>query len=154
MPSGRRRETQRGSGMRSVVFLSNAFLTLSDGFGRCCLGRVHFDERSLLSVRRGASQFQIRTHASPYGFGRMFVRHHELLEALWADSLSADDLRRCQAVKGDLAWQAEQELLAILMSLCVFRSKLVESTAQIVVQSDSLAALSVTVKLFSPKVCW
>ena len=70
-----------------------------------------------------------------------------------ADSLSADDLSRFQAVKGDPAWQAERELLAILMSLCVFRSKLVESTAQIVVQSDSLAALSVTVKVSSPKVC-
>ena len=53
-------------------------------------------------------------------------------------------------MKGDPAWQAEWELLAILISLiaCVPH----ESRAPIVVQSDGVAALSVAVKLSSPKV--
>ena len=41
----------------------------------------------------------------------------------------------------------------ILISLHVFRSKLVESRSQIVVQSDSLAAVSVCMKLSWPNVC-
>ena len=61
----------------------------------------------------------------------MIIRHHGSPEAYWAASLSDDELSRFRAVKGDPLWQAEWGLLAILISLHVFRSQLVESTAQI-----------------------
>ena len=96
-----------------------------------------------LSVRRCAPQFQIDTDASPYGFDRMVICHHGSPEANWAESLSDDELSRFGAVEGDPAWPAGWELLAILISLHVFRMESVESRAQIVVQSDSLADLSV-----------
>ena len=81
----------------------------------------------------------------------MIFRHHGSPEDYWADSLSDDELSRFW-VEGDLAWPAGWELLAILISLHVFRRKSVESRAQIVMQSDSLADLSVAPKLSSSKV--
>ena len=70
----------------------------------------------------------------------MICRHRGRPEAYQDDSLSDDGLSRFRAVRGDPAWQAEWELLAILISLHVFHSKLVEARAQSVVQCDSLAA--------------
>ena len=74
----------------------------------------------------------------------MIDRHHGRPEAHWADSLSDDELSRFRAVTGVPAWQ---NCLQFLISLHVFHSNLVESRAQILVQSDSLAALSAAVKL-------
>ena len=51
------------------------------------------------------------------------LRHHGLPESSWTDSLSADDLNFFRASKGDPAvWQAEWKLLAVLISLHVFRN--------------------------------
>ena len=137
IPCGRQRETRRESGLRSffVKRISCAVRWL-----RALLSWLGPLRRTfILSFRRRAPRFQIRTDASPYGFGRVIIRHHCRPEACWADSLSDDELSRFRAVTGDVAWQAEWELLAILNSLHVFRSKLVESMAQVVVQSDSPA---------------
>ena len=59
------------------------------------------------TVRRGAPRCQVRTGASPYGFGRMLIRQHGRPEAYWADSLSDGELSCFRPVKGDPAWQVE-----------------------------------------------
>ena len=43
-------------------------------------------------------------------------------EGCWADPASDGEFGSFRAVKGDRAWQAEWELLAILISLHVFHS--------------------------------
>ena len=78
-------------------------------------------------VRSGSQRCQFHTDASPNGFGRMIIRHHCRPEAYWADSLSDDELCRFRSVNGHPSWQAEWELLAILISLHVSHSRLVES---------------------------
>ena len=65
------------------------------------------------------------------------------------DTLSCHELDRFNAFRGDPAWQAEWELLAILISLHAFHDKLMSVRAHVVVQSDSMAALGAAMKVSS-----
>ena len=71
--------------------------------------------------------------------------------AYWADELTTQDFVRFSAVRGDPAWQAEWELLAILVSLHAFEKEVSAARFLVKVQSDSMAALGVALKLASPR---
>ena len=65
--------------------------------------------------------------------------------AYWADGLTTWDLVRLKTRRGDPAWQAEWELLAVLFSLIVFRPFLAKQLCRIQCHTDSRSALSVSV---------
>ncbi len=59
------------------------------------------------------------TDASPFGMGGVRFRDDRPIER-WACPLSAGDLALFDAERGDPAWQAEWELLALLLSVAVW----------------------------------
>jgi hypothetical protein len=120
---------------------------------RALVGRPDRLSRSYtLKARRGAPRFAFRTDASPWGLGGVLYAEGSKPIAYWADELSELDLERFNASLGDPAFQSEWELLAVLISLRVFAPWIRGSKSQLEIQSDSSAAIGVTMKLASPSV--
>ena len=69
----------------------------------------------------------------------------------WHDTISEEDLARFKAQRGDPAYMAEWEILAILISLKIWGHRLKASRAQLIVQVDSKAAMGAALKLASPR---
>ncbi|CAK0883204.1 unnamed protein product, partial [Prorocentrum cordatum] len=81
----------------------------------------------------------IRTDASPYGFGAIFFvdgAPRAWIAEEWADA----DLELLHATRGDPAWQAEWELLALLVAVDCWLPRL-EDEALALLQTDATAAL-------------
>ena len=89
--------------------------------------------------------FCLRTDASPFGMGAVLFRNGVPLEWLAVD-WSQEDLRLFGAKVGDPAWQAEWEILAILIALDTWLARL-RGEAACLIQSDALAALYTARKL-------
>ena len=67
----------------------------------------------------------------------------------WADELSDLDVARFGAARGDPAWQTEWEMLAVLISLEVWKAKLVNS--KVAIQTDNTATMYAALHLKSGK---
>ncbi|CAK0835747.1 unnamed protein product [Prorocentrum cordatum] len=81
----------------------------------------------------------IRTDASPYGFGAIFFvdgAPRAWIAEEWADA----DLELLHATRGDPAWQAEWELLALLVAVDCWMPRL-KDEALALLQTDATAAL-------------
>jgi hypothetical protein len=98
-----------------------------------------------LAHRFPDQQFCIRTDASPFGFGAILFRHGAPL--MWlAGSWEKDDLFLFKATIGNPAWQAEWELLAILIALDTWLP-LLRGEAACLLQADATAALHTASKM-------
>ena len=76
-----------------------------------------------VNLRHTPISLGLRTDASPFGMGAVlfdFVTGD--VHAYWADSISDLDIDKFKAVRGAPDWQNEYELLAVVVSLEVFRT--------------------------------
>ena len=89
---------------------------------------------------------RLRVDACPFGMGGILMDKQGEPVAYWADVISEKDLKRCKATRGDPAFQAEWELLSILVSLHIFGKDL-EEDAGVTIESDSVAALCAALEL-------
>jgi len=85
------------------------------------------------------STFCKRTDASPFGYGAVLF-HGGQPVAWMAEAWTPVDCQLLKAVLGDPAWQAEWELLAVLIAVDTWLPRLHSQTACLV-QTDALAAL-------------
>jgi hypothetical protein len=85
------------------------------------------------------SVFCIRTDASPFGYGAILFRKGQPISWL-AEAWTQQDCRVLKAEVGDPAWQAEWELLAVLIAVDTWLPRLHGQVACLV-QTDPLAAL-------------
>jgi hypothetical protein len=95
-----------------------------------------------LAHRQQELKHVIRTDASPYGMGAVLFLQGVPISWIAID-WSADDFALLKAKRGDPAWQAEWELLAILLALDTWMP-LVMGNAAALTQSDATAALFAT----------
>jgi len=79
------------------------------------------------------------TEASPFGMGAILFRCGRPVSWL-AEEWGEPDLRLPKAVKGDPAWQAEWELLAVLVAVDTWLPHL-RAQAVTLLQADATAAL-------------
>ena len=104
-----------------------------------------------LSQRHAKAKYTIRTDASTTGIAGILF--NERLEPIqyWADDITKEDLKRYGSKEGDPAFMAEWEMLALLVSLVVWKESIKATKAQVVAQLDSKAAMGAALKLASPR---
>ena len=91
------------------------------------------------SCRQPEQQVAIRSDASPFGFGAVLFQNGTpitWMAAPWSES----DHDFLQALPGDPAWQAEWELLAVLIAIDAWILQL-QGRAAAIIQTDATAAL-------------
>ena len=146
-PPAKTTTRRRPKGMMFVLQVAPAARVLKEVLGSA----KRLTREYTLRFRHGGVRWRIRTDASPYGLGGYIMNEHNQVAAYWADKLTPEDLSRFDATIGDPAFQAEWELLAVLISLHVFANELCSAWGCFAVQSDSKAALGTAMKLASPR---
>ena len=92
-----------------------------------------------VATRAASLIWCVRTDASPYGMGAILFKFGTPV-AWIAEEWSPDDYELLKATRGDPAWQAEWELLAVLIAIDTWLARL-HSQAMCLVQTDATAAL-------------
>jgi hypothetical protein len=95
-----------------------------------------------LAHRVAELRYTLRTDASPFGFGAILFFGSSPV-AWCADAWGQSDHAHLLATPGDAAWQAEWELLAILIAFDLWLP-LLKDEAACLMQSDATAALFAT----------
>ena len=92
--------------------------------------------------RPDAPVFLIQTDACPTGMGGFLMQGGRYV-AYWHDKVSPEDLALLQATAGDPSYQSEWELLAVWISLEVFKKWLTtpESSPRVILRTDNTAAI-------------
>ena len=98
--------------------------------------------RHVFRFADGEQVFAVQTDACPSGVGG-FLTMHESPVAYWFDSVTRDDCRQLGAVQGHPSHQSELELLAVLISLRVFKNWLGLSAkrSRVFIRTDNMATL-------------
>jgi hypothetical protein len=109
---------------------------IRDGGGKTLL----VQKWTSVAIRLPSLTYCVRTDASPYGMGAILFRNGSPVAWL-AEEWSALDYTLFRGAKrGDPAWQAEWELLAVLIAVDTWLPRL-RGQAMCVVQTDATAAL-------------
>jgi hypothetical protein len=90
-------------------------------------------------TRKAQMAWCVRTDASPFGMGAILF-YHGAPKAWIAEEWAPEDYGLLQAQRGDPAWQAEWELLAVLIAVDAWLPHL-HSQAMCLLQTDATAAL-------------
>jgi hypothetical protein len=109
------------------------------------LSRTH-----LLIDRHAPPSLKIRTDASTTGLGALLLSANETPMGWVADIIRNIDLRVLGATRGDPAFMAEFEMLAVLMAFKVWGRRLQGHRVTCLLQVDSQAAQGAISKLASP----
>ena len=105
----------------------------------------------ILQDRQRRTSWKIRTDASTTGMAGILYNEYDEPKAFWADDITDGDLKRFGSARGDPSYMAEWEILAVLVSLKIWINYVKAAQTQLVVQTDSTAAMGAALKLASPR---